>query len=95
MAVADLAAEATTLHMVPEITLHDPAQLVNVDPVAAVAVSHTVESTVKLAEQVAPQLIPAGDDVTVPDPVPARIAVTATVPLANVAVTVRDWLMVT
>jgi hypothetical protein len=40
-----------------------------------------------LAEQVAPQLMPAGELVIVPDPVPLFVAVSAKVCRLNVAVT--------
>jgi len=42
-----------------------------VEPAAGAAVRVTVVPLVKLAEQVAPQLMPAGALVTVPVPVPA------------------------
>ena len=50
-----------------------PDQPVNVELAAALAVSCTIWSWLKLAdwlEQAAPQLIPTGLDVTVPVPVP-------------------------
>jgi 3D (Asp-Asp-Asp) domain-containing protein len=65
------------------VTLQDPApvqaplQPVNVDPVAGVAVSKTAVGESKLCTQVDPQLIPVGDDVTVPDPVPDGVTVRA------------------
>src|SRR5205823_13880690 len=48
-----------------------PLQPVKVEPAAAVAVSVTAVPLVKLAEQVAPQVMPAGVLVAVPLPVPA------------------------
>src|SRR5205823_14797810 len=65
-----------------------PVQPVKVEPAAGVAVSVTVVPLAKLAVQVAPQLIPAGELVTVPLPVPALLTVRATVGRAKVAVTV-------
>src|SRR5207249_12302473 len=53
-----------------------------------VAVSVTTVPLVKLAEQVAPQLIPAGELVTVPLPAPAGVTVKVKVCTVNVAVTV-------
>ena len=68
-AVTEVAAVTDTMQVpVPE---HPPPdQPVNVEPVAGVAVSVTDVPYVKLFEQVAPQLIPAGLDVTVPLPFP-------------------------
>ncbi len=48
-----------------------PDQPVKVEPDAALAVRVTAVPGLKLAEQVLPQLIPAGELVTVPEPVPA------------------------
>jgi len=52
---------------VPE---HAPPQPVNVLPEAAAAVRLTDAPVVKAALQVEPQAMPAGDEVTVPEPVP-------------------------
>jgi hypothetical protein len=52
-----------------------PLQPAKVEPVAALAVSVTELPFAKPAEQVAPQLIPAGLDVTVPVPFPAFVTV--------------------
>src|SRR5207245_3427385 len=67
-----------------------PLQPLKVEPAAAVAVSVTAVPLVKLAEQVAPQLIPAGALVTVPLPVPALLMVSARLGRLQVAVTVVD-----
>src|SRR5947208_11519601 len=64
-----------------------PLQLLKVEPAAGVAVSVTTVPLAKPAEQVAPQLIPAGLLVTVPVPVPAGVTVNTKVG-AKVAVTV-------
>src|SRR5439155_368880 len=76
VAVTVVAAESVTVHApVPE---HPPpSQPVKVEPAAAVAVSVTAVPLVKLAEQVAPQLIPAGELVTVPLPLPALLPMSA------------------
>ena len=50
-----------------------PLQPAKIDPAAAVAVRATALPLLKVAEQVLPQLIPAGELVTVPLPVPALI----------------------
>jgi hypothetical protein len=71
-AVTLLAWVIDTVHVpVPEQPL--PDQPVNVDPAAAAAVNVTDVPLLKLAESElhpGPQLIPPGDDVTVPDPDP-------------------------
>lgn len=55
--------------------MQSPLQLVKFEPDAGVADSVTELPLVKLAEQVAPQFIPVGEDETVPDPVPDLVAV--------------------
>jgi hypothetical protein len=55
-----------------------PLQPVKVEPASGVAVNVTVVPEVKLAEQVAPQLlIPAGELLTLPVPVPDSATVRA------------------
>ena len=66
---------------------HAPAQLVNVEPVAALAVSTTVVPSVKVAVQFAPQLMPAGTEVTVPEPLPGRETASGQFLSVKVAVT--------
>src|SRR6266704_3302625 len=94
VAVTVVAAVMVTTHgPVPE---HPPPlQPVKVEPVAGLAVSVTAVPLVKLAEQVAPQVIPAGELVTVPLPVPAGVTVRVKVWSAKVAVTVVAALRVT
>ncbi len=65
-----------------------PLHPAKVEPVAGVAVSVTSVPLAKVAEQVVPQLMPAGLLVTVPLPVPARTTASETPPTLNVAVTV-------
>ena len=68
-AVTDFAASTVTTHVpVPEHPA--PDQPVKFEPVAGVAVNVTTVPFVYELEQVAPQLIPAGLDVTVPLPFP-------------------------
>src|SRR5438034_679532 len=87
VAVTVVAAETVTTQVpVPE---HPPPlQPLKVEPVAGLAVSVTAVPLVKLAEQVAPQVIPAGELVTVPLPVPALLTVSAKLGRLKVAVTV-------
>src|SRR5437773_11579873 len=74
VAVTVVAAETVTTHVpVPE--QPPPLQPLKVEPAAGVAVSVTAVPLVKLAEQVAPQVIPARALVTVPLPVPAGVTV--------------------
>ena len=47
-----------------------PLQPVKLEEFAGVAVRVTVDSAAKLWAQSVPQLIPAGEEVTVPEPVP-------------------------
>ena len=55
---------------------HDPDQLVKALPVAGAAVRVTCVSASNDGLQTLPQLMPAGVDVTVPDPEPALTTVT-------------------
>src|SRR5437667_5568961 len=94
VAVTVVAAESVIMHEpVPE---HPPPlQPVKVEPAAGVAVSVTTVPLAKLAVHVAPQVIPTGELVTVPLPVPALLTVSAKVGRAKVAVTVVAALRVT
>jgi len=65
-----------------------PLQPANVEPVAGVAVRVTAVPLANGEEQVVPHEMPAGELVTVPDPVPALVSVSVKGCSANVAVTV-------
>jgi len=74
VAVTVVAAESVTVQApVPE--QPPPVQPLKVEPPAGAAVSVTAVPLVKLAAQVAPQSMPAGELVTVPLPVPAGVTV--------------------
>ena len=73
VAVTDCAALIATVHVA--VPVQPPLQPANVEPLAADAVSVTDVPLAKLALQVAPQLMPAGDDVTVPLPDPTRVTI--------------------
>jgi hypothetical protein len=72
---------------VPVLEQPPPLQPENVEPGLAVALRVTVLVVGKLAEQVAPQLIPAGALVTVPLPVPLFFTVSVADRKSKVAVT--------
>src|SRR5438309_3904822 len=72
-----------------------PLQPLKIEPVAGAAVNVTAVPLAYGAEQVAPQVIPAGALVAVPLPVPAVLTVRWKVGTVNVAVTVVDALRVT
>src|SRR5438034_5478563 len=72
-----------------------PLQPLKVEPAAGAAVSVTAVPLVKLAVQVAPQVMPAGLLVTVPAPVPALETVSVKACRANAAVTMVAALRVT
>jgi hypothetical protein len=85
------AAVIETVHVaaVPE---QAPLQPANVEPLAAAADNVTDAPLLNAKLHSVPQLMPAGDDVTVPVPLPARVtvAVNVAVPdVLNVAVTAR------
>ena len=75
VAVTFCAAPMVTVQL--PVPVHAPLQPVNVEPVAGAAVRVTLVPELKLALHVAPQLMPAGDEVTVPLPVPALPTVRA------------------
>jgi hypothetical protein len=87
VAATVVAADIVTVQVavVPE---HPPPdQPANTEPVAAAAVRTTLAPELKEAEQVAPQAIPAGFDVTVPVPDPFLLTVSAVCGAVKVAVT--------
>src|SRR6058998_3439071 len=85
VAVTEAAAFIVTEQVpVPE---QAPLQPANVDPPAGLAVSVTGVPELYEAEQVAPQLIPAGFEVTVPLPDPDLPTDSVKVWMLNVAVT--------
>ena len=87
VAVTFLAASIVSVQ-VGVLTVQSPVQPLNELPASAVAVNVTVLLAAKVAEHVAPQLIPAGLLVTVPDPVPALATATEVWPMTlKVAVT--------
>jgi hypothetical protein len=69
VAVTVLAAFKVTIQ--DAVPVHAPDHPVNVDPVEATAESITAVPPVKTYEQTFPQLMPTGEEVTVPTPVPA------------------------
>jgi hypothetical protein len=80
VAVTVVAAFSVTVHVpVPE---QGPLQPAKVEPAAGVAVRATTAPVANGAEQLDPQLIPAGALVTVPEPAP---------PLATESMTGADW----
>ena len=91
VAVTARAAVIETVHVVAE-PEHAPLQPANTEPDAGAAVSVTEAPVLNAKLHSVPQLMPAGDDVTVPVPLPARVtvAVNVVVPeVLNVAVTDR------
>ena len=87
------ALNVTTQAPVPEQA--PPPHPVNVEPAAAAAVRVTLLPLAKLEEQAAPQLMPAGELVTLPLPVPERLTLSETGCSVNVAVTLVAALNVT
>src|SRR5437773_1503636 len=79
VAVTLVAAFIVTAHVVPEPEQPPPLQPAKVEPPAGLAVSVTEVPELYEAEQVAPQLIPAGFEVTVPPPEPGLLTVSVNV----------------
>jgi hypothetical protein len=94
VAVTVVAALSVTVQVpVPE--QPPPLQPEKVEPATGVAVKMTAEPPANAAEHVAPQEMPAGLLVTVPEPAPDLLTVSVKVCSANVAVTVVAALSVT
>jgi hypothetical protein len=66
--LAPTVVDAVTIKLHEAVPEHAPDQPVNEFPGAGAAVRFTVVPLLKAAEHVGPQLIPAGELVTVPDP---------------------------
>ena len=98
VALTSLAAVIVTVHVVAVAGVQ-PVHPPNVEPAPAVAVSVTTVPLGWGSVQSAPQLMPAGVEVTVPVPVPAGSGSTVSVKVcpgaANVAVTVRATVIAT
>ena len=75
--------------------VHAPLQPVKVDVASDAAVSVTTVPVSNAALQVPPQVIPTGDEVTVPPPVPDFVTLKVYWILVNVAVTAWAALIVT
>ena len=75
-----------TVHVVA-VPVQAPDQPVKVEPLDALAVKVTLLAVVKLARHDEPQLMPVGELVTVPLPVPAFVTASVLVVRAKVAVT--------
>src|SRR5215468_2375766 len=86
VAVTDCAADSETVQV--PVPVQAPLQPEKVEPLAAVAVRVTEVPLAKLALHVLPQLMPAGEEVTVPLPEPALVTVRFGLAVVlNVAVT--------
>jgi hypothetical protein len=96
VAVVLLAASIVTWHV--PVPVHAPLHPTKVDPAAGVELSVTDVAASKLDEQVAPHVMAAGDEITVPAPVPVFVTVSryeVTGPTLNVAVTLLAASIVT
>jgi hypothetical protein len=88
VAVTVVDAASDTVHA--PVPLHPPPlQPLNVEPASAAAARVIVVPALKGAVQVAPHVMPAGVEVTVPLPVPALLTVSATWLIVKFAPTVR------
>src|SRR5579863_9451582 len=87
VAVTDSAALIVIVQVPVPLHAAFPLHPAKVEPAAGVAVKITCVPLLKFAEQVAPQLMPAGLLDTVPVPVPALVTVKANCWVLNVAVT--------
>src|SRR3954469_8511181 len=84
---ATLVAPVIVVVQVRPVPVQPPVQPSNLEPVAGVAVKVTAWPKLKPALHVAPQLIPAGTDVTVPAPLPGLVTVSRNGSSVNVAAT--------
>src|SRR5262252_3311058 len=89
VAVTDWAADSETVQV--PVPVQAPLQPPKVEPLAAAAVRVTEVPLAKLALHVVPQLMPAGEEVTVPVPVPARVTVRLWLLTLGLKVAVTDW----
>jgi hypothetical protein len=87
-AVIDLAVLTVTLHVVPDAASH-PLHPVKLDPSRVAAVRVTTVPAAYVAEQVVPQSIPAGLDVTTPLPFRMTVRVGLLSPTESVVLPVR------
>ena len=71
MAPTDAASFIVT-EQVSELPLQAPVKPAKADPATGLAVSFTTVRLLNTKRQVAPQLMPAGAEVTLPPPVPSR-----------------------
>jgi hypothetical protein len=94
VAVTEVAAAIVKVQVVA-VPLHAPPQPAKLEVASAVAVRVTVVPGAKPVMQVAPQVRPAGLDVTVPVPVPVRLTVKTTGLRLKPAVTARSASIVT
>src|SRR5689334_18787849 len=92
VAVTLRAALMVTVQVVA-VPVQEPLEPVKLEVGDGAAVRVTLVPVAKLAEQVVPQLTPAGALVTVPVPVPARVTVRVRTAV-KVAVAAWAWLMV-
>ena len=92
--MTDFAALISTVQELPETVLH-PLQPVKMFKSAGVAVRVTTVPLSYWAEQAEPQLIPPGEEVTVPLPEPDLLTVRMKRSRVKVGVTDRDPFMVT
>ena len=93
VAVTVAAAFIVTTHA--PVPVHAPDHPVNDDEASAVAVNVTAVPKLYGSEQSAPQVIPAGVDVTLPTPPPARTTVSVLICNVKVAETVVAAVIVT
>ena len=84
LAVTVLPSRIVTVQVIPD-TVSQPVQPEKIDRKAGLAVRVTTAPLLKVAEQVAPQLIPAGLEVTVPPRMPVFVTVNVTLTVNTAA----------